>query len=103
MADCPPFRLYVGDELPDIVTLMYSEMGRQGARVSGNEQGGTFSIALPVGGSIAGSFTVSGKSLLVQVDRRPALLSCGKIESKMQDLILDAKVELRNRRRQDDG
>lgn len=97
MADCTPFRLYVGDQLPDIIRLMYSEMGRKGARVAGNEQGGTFSIALPIGGSLAGSFEVSGKSLVVNVDSRPALLSCGKIETKMQDLVLDAKAELRNR------
>ena len=99
MADCPPFRLFVGDQLPDIIQLVYSEMGRQGARVSGNEQGGTFSIALPIGGSLAGSFEVSGKSLVVNVGSRPALLSCGKIETKMQDLILDAKAELRSRNR----
>lgn len=98
MADCVPFRLYVGDDLPDIIQLMYSEMARQGASVSGDERGGKFAVSLPIGGSLRGSFQVDGKSLVVAVDQRPKLLSCSKVETKMQDLILDAKAILRNRK-----
>lgn len=99
MSDCVPFRLYVGEQLPALVPILQAEMKRRGASVSGDDTSGRFSIALPIGGSISGSFCVDGKSLAVEIQSRPAAISCGMIESKMQDFILDAKAILKNQSR----
>ena len=99
MSDCVPFRLYVGEQLPLLVPILQAAMKSRGTSVSGDDNSGRFSIALPIGGSISGSFRVDGKSLAVEIQSRPAAISCGLIESKMQDFILDAKAILRNQSR----
>lgn len=94
--DCAPFRIYVGDLRPQLIPVMLREMSARGAQVSGDETAGSFSIPLPIGGSIRGRFEMQGKSIAVQIDQRPAAVSCGTIESKLQDFILDAKAILKN-------
>ncbi|MCA9057841.1 MAG: hypothetical protein KDA85_05055 [Planctomycetaceae bacterium] len=99
MSDCVPFHLYIGDRLPDLVPILLAEMKQRGVQVTGTDQSGTFSIALPIGGSVSGSFEVSGKSLAIHITSRPLVVSCGTIESKLQNFILDAKVALKNQDR----
>lgn len=94
MPDCVPFSLYVGEQVEAIVAELRGELVRQG----GSASGGTLSIALPIGGSISGSYQIEGKSIRVSIQNRPSFVTCGTIESKLQDLILDAKVRLKNRK-----
>lgn len=98
MPDCVPFRLHVGDNILEVVAVMRSEMQRRGAQASGTAEAGTFSIPTPVG-TIAGSYSIAGKSLAVSITQRPEAVSCGTIESKLQDFILDAGTELKSRDR----
>ena len=97
MPNCVPFRLYIGDNINDVVAIMNTEMQRRGFTASSTGQGGSFSIPLPIGGTISGSYEVVGKSITVSISQRPFVVSCGMIESKLQDLILDAKAELKTR------
>lgn len=97
MPDCVPFRLYVGDSVQALASIMITEMQRLGFQASGTPDSGAFAIPLPMGGTITGSYTIAGKSLAVTITQRPDAVSCGTIESKLQDLILDAKAELKNR------
>lgn len=96
MADCAPSRLFVGDRIADIVPLLMEELRANGASVSGAAGSGKLSISTPVG-PIEGSWTIDGKSLVIEVTQRPSAVSCGRIESKLQDAILDAKNVLRQR------
>lgn len=98
MPDCVPFLLYIGDQVEAIVTDLRSEVVRHGGSVSGEVAAGMLNIALPIGGSISGSYRIEGKSIRVSIQNRPAFVSCGTIESKLQDLVLDAKARLKNRR-----
>jgi hypothetical protein len=98
MPDCVPFQLYIGEAIREVAAVMQSEMQRHGAQASGTAEAGTFTIPTPVG-TIAGSYSIVGKSLAVTVAQRPEAVSCGTIESKLQDFILDAKAELKNRNR----
>jgi hypothetical protein len=98
MPDCVPFRLYIGEAIHEVVAVMRSEMQSRGAQASGTAEAGTFTIPTPVG-TIAGSYSVAGKSLAVTIAQRPEAVSCGTIESKLQDFILDAKAELKNKNR----
>lgn len=98
MPDCVPFRLYVGDDILQIVPLLLGEINRRGGSTSGSTGAGTISIATPLG-AVRGSFRVDGKSLAVEISTRPSAISCGALESKLQDHILDAKTTLRNARK----
>lgn len=98
MIDNTPFRLAVGDNIRDVVAIMIGEMQRRGIQVSGTSDTGNFSIPVPGGNVLAGSFAVAGNSLVVAIAQRPEAVSVGMIESKLQDFILDAKAELKNRR-----
>ncbi len=102
MADCAPCRLYVGDEIAEVLSVMVEEMQRRGVQVSVGVLGGCFSIAIPVLGTIRGTFKVSGQSLAVEIQSRPSDVGCGTIEGKIQDFILDAKAEVKNRRKRDE-
>jgi hypothetical protein len=99
MADCVAFRIYVGDTIAAVMTVLIDEMRRRGLSVAGSAESGSFTISLPVGGSISGTYAVTGKSITVAVSQRPESISCGTIESKLQDIVLDAKAVLKNRRR----
>jgi hypothetical protein len=96
MPECAPSRLYVGDRIVDIVPLLMDGLRANGASVSGSASSGQLSISTPVG-SIRGAWTIDGKSLAIEIPQRPAAVSCGQIESKLQDAILDAKNVLRQR------
>jgi len=95
MSDCVPFRLYVGDSVAAVVADLYHELQRQGGSASLIGDAGSFVIPLPIGGSIQGNFTIDGKSVKVSIASRPSAVSCGSIESKLQDFILDAKARLK--------
>lgn len=97
MPDCTPFKIYVGENATAIVAELREQLKRWGAAVSGTDESGTFSAAIPGGGSLSGSYRTSGKSLEINITARPDALTCGTIESKMQDFILDAKAALKNR------
>jgi len=95
MSDCAPFRLYLGDRVADVVRVVRSEMKRKGISPTGTDEAGTFSIPVP-GGVVRATYKVDGKSFVITVQSRPSSLSCGAIESKMHDAMLDAKAALRN-------
>jgi len=97
MPDCVPFRLYVGEQVSAVVPILLMGLQQRGGTVSVSDQMGTFSLPLPIGGAIIGSFAIAGKSLVITITQRPMLVSCGTLESKLQDFILDAKAELKNR------
>ncbi len=96
MSKCQPFRIYLGDKAAELMPLLRSEMGRVGAPVSGNDVSGSFSLGTPVG-LLAAEYELRGKSVLVTVTSKPAAVSCGKIQDKLTDSVLDAKAMLRNR------
>lgn len=99
MADCAPCRLYVGDQIAEVVSVMVEEMAQRGVQVAGGLEGGTFLIAIPTMGTIRGTFHISGQSLAVEILSRPPSVGCGTIESKIQDFILDAKAVVKHRRK----
>ena len=78
---------------------MLEEMARRGVQLTGTADSGTFQISVPALGTIRGNFQISGKSLAIEILSRPMLIGCGKIESKIQDFILDAKAIIRSGRR----
>ncbi|MBI1349239.1 hypothetical protein GC163_23465 [bacterium] len=98
MPDCVPFRLYVGEQVAAVIPILLNGLRHRGGTVTWTDQAGTFSLSLPIGGAITGSFAITGKSLTITITQRPMLVSCGTLESKLQDFILDAKAELKNHR-----
>lgn len=99
MSDCVPFRLYVGEQVAAVVPILLNGLRQRGGTVTGTDQTGTFSLPLPIVGAITGSFAITGKSLAITITQRPMLVSCGTLESKLQDFILAAKAELKNHKK----
>ena len=97
MADCVPFKLYVGDQIGDVVSVLVRELRGKGAIVNGDTESGSISLSLPIGGRIRCHYQRTGNSIEVNISDRPDAVSCGSIESKLQDFILDAKALLKNR------
>lgn len=80
-----------------VVRVPFDGMRQRGVMVTETEQAGTFAWPLPIGGTINGSVANTGQSLAITITQRPMFVSCGTPESKLQDFILDAKAELKNR------
>lgn len=97
MGDCTTFRLFVGEQLPDLMPLLIAEIQKHGGTCTGTQQAGSISISVPLGGTIAGAFQISGRSLVIEIHSRPGFITCGTIESKLQDLILDVKLSMRRK------
>lgn len=97
MGDCTAFRLFVGEQLPDLMPVLLAEIQKHGGTCSGTLQNGSISISVPLGGVISGAFQTSERTLIIEIHSRPGFISCGTIESKLQDLILDAKLLLRRK------
>lgn len=95
MSNCPAFRVYLGDKAADLMPLLRGEMHRKGATISGSDTAGTFHISTPVG-AIAAKYELSGKSVLVTVTSKPMVVSCGQIQDKLTDGVLDAKATLKS-------
>lgn len=51
----------------------------QGGNFQGNEQSGNFNLTV-FGNTIAGSYTVAGDNMDIQITEKPFLLPCGTIE-----------------------
>ncbi len=95
MQDCLPFNVFIGDSAAAVLTYLRAELARRGGSATGDASGGDFAIPLPIGGSILGSYVAKGSSVAITISHRPAVVSCGMIEAKVHDIILDAKNAVR--------
>jgi hypothetical protein len=58
---------------------------KQGGNFSGDQNSGNFSIN--VFGTISGSYTVSGKQLIISVEEKPMMIPCSAIENVLKGQI----------------
>lgn len=97
MKDCLPFRIYVGERIDEVVELLKVELQRRKVSVNARDGSGDFLFSISAAGQLSGSYQVDGKSLAIEIHQRPGLVSCGTIEAKMHDIVLDAKTMLPKR------
>ncbi|MFL5330129.1 MAG: hypothetical protein ACJ8C4_14605 [Gemmataceae bacterium] len=85
MARCDPFQITVTGDLQSAFDRAKSQITAAGGTFTGNANGGSFSGQVPVMGSIAGQYTVSGNVVTVTITDKPFLVPCATIEKKVRE------------------
>lgn len=85
MADCN-FSINFSGAASDIVTKIKSEIEKQGGNFDGNESSGSFSVKV-FGSTIAGSYTVTGTQINVNITSKPMFIGCGQVEAFLKSQI----------------
>ena len=69
---------------PDhLISKARTAIEKQGGIFNGDTSSGTFSVQ--VLGSIAGSYTISGQQMNIDISNKPMFISCSQIESFMKN------------------
>ena len=78
---------YPGDK-SQLLNKIKSTVGDKGS-LNGNEQQGTFEGSTPVG-SFEGSYTIQGDDITITIDKKPFLVSHGKIKEEFEKALKKA-------------
>jgi hypothetical protein len=62
------------------------EITSKGGAFTGNDAQGSFRAKTPIG-SIEGAYTVDGQQIILNITKKPFLLSCNKIERELRSLM----------------
>ena len=81
MASCDPFSVDFHGSAQDLFNKISTLIHQHGGSVSGGPSGGTFSVPVPVFGTVAGTFSVSGQRCTIHITQRSFFLACGIIEN----------------------
>ncbi len=81
MASCNPFKVDFSGSAQDLFNKISTLIHQHGGTISGGPSGGTFSVQVPVFGTVAGTFSVSGQTCTIHITQRSFLLPCSTIES----------------------
>jgi hypothetical protein len=81
MASCDSFKIDFSGSAQDLFIKVSTLIHQHGGTISGGPSGGAFSVPIPVFGIVAGTFSISGQTITIQVTQRSFFLACGIIES----------------------
>jgi len=81
MASCNPFNVDFSGSAQDLFNKISTLIHQHGGTISGGPSGGAFSVPVPVLGTVAGTFSVSGQICTIHVTQRSFFLACSVIES----------------------
>lgn len=79
MAKCS-FSIPLAKPVADVVEAAKSKIAGAGGKMIGDATSGTFDVGIPVLGKISGAYRTTPKSLDIDINDKPMMLSCGKIE-----------------------
>jgi len=91
MPGCSPFSIRIGERIHEVFSVLTDGIESNGGSVAGDAAAGTFSIPLPIGGSISGDYEVDGESVRLKVSKKPMIVPCGRIEDEVRKLVRQAK------------
>lgn len=70
-------------ELPEnVINKAQAAIENQGGNFKGDNSSGIFSVQ--IGGTIEGSYTISGQVMNINIDTKPIFITCNQIESFMK-------------------
>lgn len=78
---------YPGDK-SELLNKIRSTVGSKGT-LNGNEQKGSFEGSTPVG-SFEGSYVIAGDDITVTIDKKPFLVSNGRIQEEFEKALKKA-------------
>lgn len=85
MADCN-FSIGFTGSASDIIAKVQQQIQQQGGTFNGDTSSGSFSVKV-VGSTIAGSYTVSGQQINIEITDKPFFISCSQIEGFLRSQI----------------
>ena len=74
------FKIPFTGESTALLNKAKAAIEKQGGDFSGNDQSGKFSVTA-MGNTIAGSYIVEGKDMVMTIDTKPFFISCDMVES----------------------
>lgn len=81
MASCDAFQIHFTGTAQDLFDKISSLIHQHGGTISGNTSSGTFSVSVPVFGTVTGSYSVVGQVATINITQRSFFLPCSTIES----------------------
>ena len=84
---CKPFDVTFSGSAQDLFNKVSLLIHQHGGNITGGASGGSFHVKVPILGTVAGTFAVSGQTCTIHITQRPFLLSCGTIESFVKSKI----------------
>ncbi|MBF6608024.1 MAG: hypothetical protein ITG00_04720 [Flavobacterium sp.] len=69
-----------------LVAQLEDAMRKTNGEFNGDALGGVFSGNTPVGG-FSGSYSIDGDMIFVTIDKKPWLVSCGRIEDEINNYL----------------
>ncbi|MDB5192288.1 MAG: hypothetical protein JWQ96_1851 [Segetibacter sp.] len=83
MAKCN-FKFSFSQPIEHLLTQAKQQIEGQGGSFVGDSTSGSFIGSTPLG-SLKASYTVAGQEIFISIDKKPLLVSCGKIERVLAD------------------
>jgi hypothetical protein len=70
----------------DLIQKAKAAITNSGGQFNGDTSSGAFMISTPVG-NVAGSYAVENQSFHINIEDKPFLVSCSKIESTLRNFL----------------
>ncbi|HEY0054591.1 MAG TPA: hypothetical protein VGB63_04470 [Pedobacter sp.] len=70
----------------DLVSKAQTAITNSRGKFNGDSSSGAFIISTPVG-EVSGSYAVEGQNFLIDIEDKPFLVSCSKIESTLTEYL----------------
>ncbi len=81
MASCSPFTVNFSGTAQNLFLKISTLIHQHGGTITGDSSGGVFSVPVPVLGTVAGTYAVTGQACTIHITQRSFFLGCGTIES----------------------
>ena len=85
MADCN-FSIGFPGSASDVIAKVQQQIQQQGGNFNGDASAGSFDVKV-LGSTIAGSYTVSGQQINIEINDKPFFIGCGQIEGFLKSQI----------------
>ncbi len=82
MAKCN-FSIEFSDGADALVSKAGSAIGQAGGSFDGDSSQGTFHLNTGIG-SVRGNYTIQDSTIHIQIDQKPMLVSCNRIEEELR-------------------
>jgi hypothetical protein len=82
---CDPFSVPFTGPAQDLYEHVKHLVGDNNGSISGDATAGSFSVLLPIEGSVEGTYTIDGQTVSITVTHKPLLLPCAAIENYVQE------------------
>jgi len=84
---CDPFTVTVTGDMTETLEKIRSAVKNMGGSFTGDETSGTIVSQTPVG-QIEGDYSISGGDITITITKRPMMVPCGMIETKMREFFV---------------